>query len=658
MINRLSLSIITTMLLSIGAGATDIDELLDLDLEELSNIEITTVFGPSKTTQKITDAPANITVITSQEIKTRNYRSLAEALSTQSGFYTSYDRDYTYLGVRGFSSPGDYNSKILTLIDGQRVNENIYSSSMVGPVTHIDMDLIDYIEVIRGPGSAIYGSSALFAVINIVTKSAQKFQNGEASLMVGNYGTDQERVTLSHLFDSGNGLLLSATRFHSDGDNDLYFKEFDDPTTNGGHAKNIDSTDGYTLFLKSNISDFKIEALMYSREKTVPTAAWESIFNEAIISKDRHGYVNLAYKHSFSDELKISTSLAYNYYDFIGDYIYEDGGLTLSRDEARAQWIDGNVDVNYKQSDSLDWLLGLYLMESLEEKQVYLYDNVTDIDTDNPINYYAFYLQNIYKPTEDLSFTLGLRYDNYETIGSQISPKASLIYSFSPVSSLKLIYGEAFRAPNSYELYYNDGDFTSKANPNLKEENIKNYEIVLEHYFSTNHSFIVNGFYYEMQNLIQQTTDASGILFFDNLDKTESKGLELSHKFMFTNGIKSSLNYTYQETTNKETGVVLVNSPKDLANAVVTIPFLSNYSTFFALQYVGEKKNPNGDILDDYTLMNLGLNAYDVVKGLDFSGTLYNLFDTSYSSSGGEEHAQKEIIQDGITFRVKATYKF
>ena len=79
---------------------------------------------------------------------------------------------------------------------------------------------------------------------------------------------------------------------------------------------------------------------------------------------------------------------------------------------------------------------------------------------------------------------------------------------------------------------------------------------------------------------------------------------------------------------------------------------------FFSAQYVGEKKNPYGDILDDYTLVNLGFNGYNIVQGLDLSATVYNLFNTTYSSSGGEEHVQKEIIQDGITFRLKATYKF
>lgn len=651
-------SVAVASLLLTNASASELDELLNLDIEDLAKIKVANVFATSKVEQKITDAPANVSLITSEEIRNKHYRTLVEAISDQSGFYTSNDRDYSYLGVRGFSTPGDYNTKILTLIDGHRVNENIYSSSSVGSNTLVDMNMVDHIEIIRGPGSALYGSSALFAVINIVMKSSQDFKHGEASFMVGNYGIDQERVTFSHIFENSAQLLLSATRTHSDGDDNLYFKEFDDPSTNNGRAENIDSTDGQKFFLKSKIDNFSIEAIYTKRKKDIPTAPWSTIFNIADTDLDEHSYININHHANLSNNVSIDSSLSYNYYKYTGDYYYEDGGVTLSKDEAEGQWLDGTLDLNYKQSEDLNWLIGVYAMDSIEAKQTYEYDNVTYLDDDHPDNNYAVYVQSIYRATQKISFTLGARYDYYETIGGHITPKLSAIYSFSPVSSLKFIYGEAFRAPNPYELYYSDGDFTMKGNTDLKEENIKNYEVVFEHYFASKHSLIINGFYYEIENLIQQATDSNGLLYFDNLDKAKSQGVEISYNYTFKNGVDSSLNYTYQYAVDGETDKWLVNSPKQLANASVTVPFLNKYNAIILLKYVGEKKNPNGEILNDYTLANLDFNAYDVIKGLDLSANIDNLFDTTYSSSPGGEHIQKEIIQNGISFNIQAVYKF
>lgn len=653
------LSIAAAMLISTYGQAVELNTLLDLKLDDLGEIDIVNVQGASKIEQRSIDAPANITVITSDDIKRHNYRTVADVLAAQSGFYKSYDRDYAYIGVRGFSSPGDYSTKVLMVIDGQRVNENLYSSSTFGDLSYVDIDMIERIELIRGPGSALYGSSAIFAVINIITKDSAHFKNGEVSVLGGNNATDKERITLSHIFDNDAAILVSASRYHSDGDDNLYYEVFDDPATNNGYAEDLDSHDGRALLFKGKVGRFTAQAIYYKRDKDVPTAAWDTAFNAGINSQDEQAFVSLKYQDSVADNIKLNAQAAYTDYHYEGTYPYEDPGIVIGFDGADSRWLDGSVDVTYYQSDSLNWLLGVYAMDSLEEKQIYEYDGVTYLDVDEPVDLYSAYLQNIFHATRNLSFTVGARYDRYDSIGGNISPKVSAVYAFSPVSSLKAIYGEAFRAPNAYELYYHDGNFFQKGNPDLDEEKIRNFELVFEHYFSTGHYFKVNGFYYEMKNLIQQTTDIDdGLLVFRNLSEAESSGVELSYNYLFENGIDTSVNYTYQNSEDKESGASLSNSPEHLANASVTVPFSSRFESTVSLQHVGEKKNPYGETLDDYTIANLSINGFDVLKGLDLSAAVYNLFDTTYSSSGGEEHYQKEIIQDGIMFRLKATYEF
>jgi iron complex outermembrane receptor protein len=141
--------------------------------ESLLFQEIPSVYSASKYEQKVTEAPSSVTIVTSEDIRKYGHRTLADVLRSVKSFYVTSDRNYSYVGGRGFGRPGDYNSRILLLIDGHRTNENIYDQAMVGTEGLIDIDLVDRIEIVRGPGSSLYGSNAFFAVINIITKAGQ-----------------------------------------------------------------------------------------------------------------------------------------------------------------------------------------------------------------------------------------------------------------------------------------------------------------------------------------------------------------------------------------------------------------------------------------------------------------------------------------------------
>jgi hypothetical protein len=134
--------------LSAGAAATSEPgpaQLADLPLDDLLNLQVT---GASRTAQRRSEAAGSVTVITAAEIKALGYRKLADALRTVRGLNVVYDRTYSYLGVRGFFAPGDYNTRVLLLIDGNRVNENLYDMAFIGTEAPIDIDLVERIEFI------------------------------------------------------------------------------------------------------------------------------------------------------------------------------------------------------------------------------------------------------------------------------------------------------------------------------------------------------------------------------------------------------------------------------------------------------------------------------------------------------------------------------
>ena len=136
-------------------------DLSDASLEELSNIQ---VYSASKHMQSASEAPASVTVVTADEIQKYGYRNLADILRSVPGFYVTYDRDYTFVGVRGFGRLGDWNSRILVLIDGHRINNNVLGQAMLGNEFLVDVDMIERVEIVCGPSSSLYGANAFFAV--------------------------------------------------------------------------------------------------------------------------------------------------------------------------------------------------------------------------------------------------------------------------------------------------------------------------------------------------------------------------------------------------------------------------------------------------------------------------------------------------------------
>ena len=111
------------------------------------------------------------------------------------GFYISYDRQYSYVGVRGFSNPGDYNTRVLLMVDGHRLNDAIYEQAMVGTEFSVDVDLIERVEIIRGPASSLYGTNAVFAVINVITRTASEIHGEELEGDAGSFNTYRGRMT-------------------------------------------------------------------------------------------------------------------------------------------------------------------------------------------------------------------------------------------------------------------------------------------------------------------------------------------------------------------------------------------------------------------------------------------------------------------------------
>ena len=258
----------------------------------------------------------------------------------------------------------------------------------------------------------------------------------------------------------------------------------------------------------------------------------------------------------------------------------------------------------------------------------------------------------------NLIFNGGLRYDCYETFGGTLNPRLGLIYSPWQPTTFKLLYGQAFRAPNVFELYYEDPG-VNKANPDLAPETIRTYELVYEQYLPANLRFSASGYYYEIHDLISQQVDALGQTYYANLDQTQAKGVELELEHKTTSGIMARLSYGYQRAENSITGQELSNSPRNQAKLSLIAPLYED-KVFAGLEvlYTGSALTLAGNQADAFAVANLTLYSQKIVKGLEVSASIYNLLDTKYAFPASADLREDTITQNGRSFRVKLTYRF
>jgi iron complex outermembrane receptor protein len=210
----------------------------DASLEELGNIQ---VYSASKRLQSTSDAPASVTVITADDIQKYGYRTLADILESVRGFYITYDRENSFLGVRGFGRLGDWNSRILLLIDGHRINDNVNGDAFLGTEFLLDVDLIERIEIIRGPSSSLYGADAFLAVINVVTRKPPQLKGFDSRLRQPALGlTRVGPVMVANT--KGIDLLLSGTFYNSQGQTCSFPSSTAPPPITGLHETRITKT--------------------------------------------------------------------------------------------------------------------------------------------------------------------------------------------------------------------------------------------------------------------------------------------------------------------------------------------------------------------------------------------------------------------------------
>jgi iron complex outermembrane receptor protein len=682
------------------------DELFDMSLEELMEIEVGMVTTASKYEQKTTEAPSSVTVITAEDIRMFNYKTLADVLRSVKGFYTSYDRSYERVGVRGFNLPGDVSTRTLILVDGNRMNENVQNFGAIGEGFILDVDIIERIEIIRGPGSSLYGSNAIFAVINIITKKGADIDGFEIAGDIYGYENNlkdwdagRARVTFGKEFKNDLDFLFSASWYERDSI-DLWIPHFSELEELG--PTDSDDEDTYKFFSKLIFDEFTLEGAYSSRDKQVPTAPLGVIFEPPWRSTkdDDAGFLALTWEHDISETVSMKVRTSFNYYkhEFTGKYTGEPfddvNGFFISPAtyKKKGQWWNNEIQftADIWENHRLTWGFEFQYNDLQNQKLTRLLNDAGSITVDVNSweknvrkNWYGFYIQDEIRLAEDLMVNLGARYDYYEGAGDNISPRVAVIKNFSDKTTLKLLYGTAFRAPTAYERYYHD-PFLESFEPagDLDSEEIETYEAVLEHYFNPSMRGSLSLYYYELEDYISQQSAEGwppGMLEWDNRGDVDALGLEAGLEKYWANGTKGRFSYSFVDTDHKErqfdefgdpftNNTNLPNSPEHMFKGNLIVPLIENklfagietqyYSKRKVLSTVSEFDRNRGDHTDGYFITNVTLTWQDVVKNLELAFSVRNLFDEEYWHPAWGDNELSAIQQDGRTYIITARYRF
>lgn len=621
-------------------------------LDSLLNVQISSA---SKYKQKSFEAPSAVSIISSEEIEKFGYQTLGEVLSSLGGFYLSYDRNYSYLGVRGFSRPTDYNNRILVLINNHPTNEVVFGSSSMGTELGLPLSSIERIEVVRGPGSSLYGTGAMLSVVNIVTKKGKEFDKGSFSFRGSSLRSYSGSVNFGTEYENGVELFVSTEYFNQRG-KDLYFEEYDHPSTNNGIAAGLDKDNYVGLYALINYKQLHFQGKYSTRGKYIPTASYLIDFNDSRAKTiDASAFSELSYAVPFGNDNKLTLSASLDYYDYTGTYPY---GSSLLFDEGIATWTILNAQFDWIVSSSDHFIAGIEYKGNLNARYNE-HDETGDLfNKDVQSSIRSIYLHNEYQPLPNISLIASLRYDDGTFSRSLFSPRGAVVYNWRN-TALKLIYSSAYRSPNLYELYYEDEATNFKPSASLSAEKISTWEFVVEHKVRDNLFASLSIYRYKMHYLIDQKfNEADSSLQFINYGNVTTTGFETDLNYYPVESTRAFFRYSYHYAGYQEEKSNLSNSPKHLVRAGFVFPVFNTIYCAPEFFYESSRFTVYDTKTKNFLLVNLTLTTKTLFEIFKVSLSIKNLFNVTYKHPGGFEHTQPAITQDARNFFFRFQFDF
>jgi len=675
----------------------------------------TYVITASKVKENIKKAPASISVITDRQIRQMGARHLADVLRTVPGIQVFYNSDgSSILNIRRVFGGAPSSSKVLFMLNSYPLNSTFFGGATWDHDT-LALDNVKRIEVIRGPGSALYGANAYIAVINVITKDAEDIDGFEITARGGSWDTQQYNLVYGKTFSdlevafNFNYFKTHGFRGRIEEDSATQFDQltapfripFGIPPASLAPGRMAGNDEKYDAQLTLKYKGFTFDGRYVDRERDLPVG-WQNALNHKSITSNKNYYLNLCYEKNIREGLDLSGKVYSTFEErYSGGQIYPPGFIVFTpvpnpappppflpaimpngmivAAEQETYRIGVEIQSIYKINDKNSvvagatyeemkvydtWRGGNYLPDPSTPSNVIIplpsVQKWPDAFTEGTekINFKAVFIEDIWEITDNLRLTTGVRYDWYSNFGGEASPRVGLTWEFKEGYDLKLLYGHAFRAPTFVELY-NPG----LGDPDLDPEKRDTYEASLGAVFNSSLSARITGYYSKAKDIIVGETSQTR---FKNFAKGRSKGFEVEIKYDFGRGTYLAGNYNYGSTQSAEipTGDILNGtSPRHTGNIMANIRLSRHLNVFTNCHFEDDFPRNFGDNRDDmsgFAIVDTTLIARKFLRsyeGLEFRASIYNLLDKEYASPQ-DTRLQDDLPMPGINFLLEVKIRF
>lgn len=618
------------------------------------------------------DAPASVTIIEGDEIRAFGWTSLAEALRSVRGLYVSNDRDYESLGVRGFSTPGTYNNRVLVLFDGHVTNDVALGQGFIGHDFSPDLADVERIEVVRGPGSVTYGSAAFFAVVNVVHSDPQDGKHAAAGGYLGTLGENAGFAAASASDGDGTFFTIRGSGLLGSGE-----PVFVEP---GGAAKSfardLDGERALHADIRARLAnDLSLVASFNQRKKTIPTAPFNTVFGQdGTFTRDQRGFVELSYGHTFNSGFGLDARAAYDMTRYYGSWQYQgsDGSIQPGNDTNDSDWISGELrfrlpefagnrvfiggDGQYRFRQKLtsytpdpDPLLGFTFTKDLSERVV------------------SAYAGDDLRLGKRAQLSMAVRLDDHlDSFGLVLNPRVALLLQPYDDGRTKLLFGRAFRAPTVYERFFNDNGATQLQAADLQPERVTTAELEHTHQISDEVSITAAGYWSRIESLIRaQLISEDAVQFRNEQGAVHSAGVEGEIRWRPGRGALFSVWYGFNRSADAS-GTILANSPQHTGAVRLLYPvvpevlsFSSELSYGSARYTVSDERNP-AQLVGESFFWNVGLSGEYAKWRVRYGAHVFNALDQTPVLPAGPEIAfpGHAVPQLGRTLRLSLAAAF
>ena len=663
--------------LLLAQGDDEIEELISIyDDEELIRIA-------TGTEKKSRFAPSVASVITQQDIRNAGALTLDQALEMVPGLHVSnsFNRQDAIYSIRGIHT--GQNPQVLVLIDGVHMSQ-LFTGARPFNYT-LPVSNIERIEVIRGPGSAVYGADAFAGVISVITKTHTGIDGLDVGARIGSFRNREAWLRIGHEFENLK-VNLAIDYASNDGDRSrlIYSDAAPWVSLTPGPLENRHQM--WNSKLNFSTPAWELDSFSWNLiDAGVGSGAAQALDPKGFDENDYYGSNFLVKPFELDNAWIINGNLGFSVLDLDAHFI-----LFPAADIAVPGWEDGVIGnpsylekttfgevVSQNATGSMNTRVALgFRNQAFEagETKNFLSEPFSPLSTlmdvsgtsevyirDNKREHYYLSLQNEWAFANDWELTAGIRYDTFTQFGDSVNPRIALVWSTTQYLTTKFLYGRAFRAPSFSELFAKNNP-SLRGNANLKPEIIDTFEIAFDYHPNQDVYLKLNVFSYKIEDLVEILFDTTA----SNSGQQSGKGLEFEAEWDATNNLTLSGNFAWQDAEDEISDAEVPNAPQQ--QLYLTAAWrLSDQLIFSGVaNYVAGRQRAIGDTrnnIRDNKTIDLVLRSRHVISGMNMSLIAKNIFDAdvrepSLSQNPAAPEIPDDYPLDGRSINISFQYHF